>query len=470
VKRIAKIILGALAALGILLVIILVGINLYLQSGDVQQRIRAATEDALGMPVVVKRTLYFPWSGLTLSGLSLPDPTVSGANLVEAPTFSVQFQFWPLLARKLVISEVKLSSPRLVLRQTADKQWLIVPPPLPVPKVEKPNRPPPGKGRPGKPQPAYEVELKYVAVRDGTADIYDYRGACLGRITGLSIDATLTSRNRVEGHITIEDMEIAGLVRPNRLRADFVQDGELLSVTNLKCAIADGKVRAEFSILVPRKGNAAFQLKSEAEDVSLPTLLSDALLDSTGTTGRLRGTLELRGDPLDVATLVGGGGFALDAAQLQPFDFIQQIGRILAIEELQLLKLEEANLRYEIRDEKIWLTDARLRTENLLVTGQGPIKFNGKMNIDALFMVKDAFGERFGGLMSSQFIPSSVPGYRELPFKITGRTSRPESDLPEKLTGIRMNKLGNIGRMLQGFLAAPKPTPSPTPTSTAVQN
>ena len=94
-KRFAKIILGILAALVILLVVALVGINLYLQSGDVQQRIRLATEQALGTPVTVKRTVFTPWGGLTLSGLSLPDPTTAGSNLVEAPKFSVQFQFFP---------------------------------------------------------------------------------------------------------------------------------------------------------------------------------------------------------------------------------------------------------------------------------------------------------------------------------------------------------------------------------------
>lgn len=478
-KRFAKIILGVLATLVIVFLVVLVGVNLYLQSGDVQQRIRLATQKALGMPVTVRRTLYFPWSGLTLSGLSLPDPTVAGSNLMEAPRFSVQFQFWPLItSRKLVISQVRLSEPHLALRQTPDKQWVVVaPPPLRQPEDHPGPKPPSAGGveRPPEPRPApYTVELKYFSIRGGSADIYDRKGVRLGRVTGLDLDGTFVTPTRIEGHLTVEDLEIVGLFYPNRLRADFVQEDDLLSVTNLKCAIADGKVRAEFSVLAPRKGDTAFQVRSQAEDISLPALISEAHLDSTGASGRLRGNLELRGDPLDVATLVGEGAFALDAAQLQPFDVIQQLGRILGIDELQLLKLNEAAISYDIHDEKVWITDARLRTENLLITGKGPIRFNGKMDIDGLFLVNEKLGQRFGGFLDSKLVPSTVPGYKEVAFKVTGRTSRPETDLPEKLTGIRMNSFGNIGnlgRLLQGFLVGPRPrtevTPSPSPEEAA---
>ena len=462
-KRFAKIILGALAALVILLLVALVGINLYLQSGDVQQRIRLATEQALGMPVTVKRTLYTPWGGLTLSGLSLPDPSIPDAKLIEAPQFSVKFRFWPLLVHRFIISQISLASPHLVLRQTPKKQWVLVPPRLPS---TKPSAVPPVPGEAAAPEtkpaikaPVFTVELQSFYISDGAIDFIDNKGAYLGRITGLNVDGTVEPGNKVTGDVWIDDIDVAGQLHPNRLRAHFEQNDGLLSVTDMKCALADGKLRAEFNVVTPHNGSPAFQLRIDAEKISIPTLIAESHGDEAGTSGTLRGHLELRGDPLDASTLVGGGQVALDGAQIRPMDFIQQIGLFLRIEELQMLKLREAGMRFEIRDEKFWMTDLNLKTENIIISAEGPIKFNGKMNLDGRFQVS----EKLGLLINNQFTPSPEPGYKEVAFTVTGRTSRPETDLLDKITGYHIGNLGGIGRMLKGFLTAPSQTPTPAP-------
>jgi AsmA-like C-terminal region len=459
VKRFAKIILGALGAIVIVLLVVLIGVNLYLQSGDVQQRIRMATEQAVGMPVTVKRTLYLPWSGLTLSGLSLPDPTIPEASLVEAPTFSVKFQFWPLLSRKLVISQVNLVSPHLVLRQTDDKKWVLVPPRRPSTVAEKPSGKPtaPATVRP----PAYTVELRYFSIHDGSADIFDRKGVPIARLRGLEFNGNLSAGGRVDGSVWIDDIEIFGLLHPNRLRAEFVQDGDLLTVRDLKCAIAGGKVRADFSVATPRKAPPAFEFRGRVEDVSLPALVSEAHGDESSVTGRLAGEFNLRGDPLDASTLVGGGKLGLDSAQLRPFDIIQQLGVLLNVDELQLLKLREANLLFEIRDERFWMTNLRLKTENLIITGSGPIRFNGKMNLDGRFLINEKIERQLGMFIGNdRFQPATEPGYKEVEFKVTGRTSRPETDLAYKITGFRIGNVGALGPLLKGFFQAPSPEPT----------
>lgn len=461
-KRFAKIILGFVAALLILLVVALVGINLYLQSGDVQQRIRLATEQALGTPVVVKRTVYTPWSGLTLSGLSLPDSTTPGANLVDAPQFSIQFQFRPLLSRHLVISTISLMSPHLTLRQTRDKKWVLAPPRV-LPPKEKPSMTAPGTTHVLRP-PAFTVELSNFYIYDASADIIDNKGAYLGRIKGLSLDGRITGGRRVDGSVWIDDIDIGGQLHPNRLRASFVYEDELLSVSEVKCAIADGKVRASFTIVTPRKGPPAFQIKSEIEEVSIPTLISEAHGDEAGTSGTLLGHLELRGNPLDSSTLVGGGEVSLDSAQLRPFDAIQQIGTFLRVDELQLLKLHDAKMVFEVRNEKFLVNDLTLKTDNLIISGKGPIKFNGKMNLEGRFQVNEKIQHELSMFIGDQFTPSSEPGYKEVAFNVTGRISRPETNLLDKITGYHLG--GSLGGLLKGLFnipAPPPPSPQPPP-------
>jgi len=451
VKRFAKIILGIFAALLILLVVALVGINLYLQSGDVQQRIHLATEQALGTPVAVKRTVYTPWSGLTLSGLSLPDPTIPGTNVIEAPSFSVQFQFLPLLGKRLVISTISLNSPHLALRQTADKKWILLPARVATPPKEKPA---PGSAKPIIRAPMFTVELSNFYISDASADIIDNKGVYLGRIRGLSVEGRLTGTRRVDGSVWIEDIDIGGQLHPNRLRASFAYEDNLLSISEAKFAIAGGKVRASFTVVTPKKGDPAFQFHSEIDEVSLATLISEAHGDERGTSGTLLGHVDLRGNPLDSSTLVGSGEVSLDSAQIRPFDAIQQIGTFLRVDELQLLKLHDARMNFEVKDEKFWVNDLTLRSENLIITGKGPIKFNGKMNLDGRFQVNEKIQHELSMFIGDQFTPSTEPGYKEVAFSVTGRISRPETNLLDKITGYHIG--GSLGGFLKGLFRMPK--------------
>lgn len=455
-KRFAKIILGVAVGLAVIFVLGLVGVNLYLQSGEVQQRVRLATERAIGMPVTVQRTLYLPWSGLTLSGLSLPDPTVAGAHLVNAPSFAVQFEFWPLLQRRFVISSVHLSAPHLSLRQTEDRRWVIAPPRAPKP--EKPasteTTPSTEAPRPKVEVPQYSVELRSFFITDGSAEVIDRKGAVIARLEGLQIEGSVDPDRTVRGDVWIEKVAILEQFHPNRVRAHFEQAGERLAVTDIKAAIADGKVRAEFHLVTPRRGDPSFQLRGELEDVSLPTLIAEAQGDNGGAAGTLVGRFDLRGNPVDAASLVGKGDFALHSAQLRPLDFIQQIGVILNVDELQLLRLQQATLQAEVRDERVFLNDFTLRTENLAIAGRGPIRFNGKLGLECRLLLNEKLQRQLGGIIGDNFTPSEDANFKQIAFSVTGRVDRPKTDLVKKITGF---DLPSVGGILKGLFRMPAP-------------
>lgn len=470
-KRFAKIILAIVAALAAALVLALIGINLYLQSGEVQQRVRLATEQAIGMPVTVQRTLYTPWSGLTLSGLSLPDPTVPGAHLVNAPRFSVQFEFWPLLQRRFVISSVHLSRPHLALRQTEDRRWVIAPPPppesptaFPSPSAEKPPT-----EKPRASAPAYTVELRAFSVTDGSAEIVDRKGNFVARVEGLQIEGSVAPDRTVHGNLWVERIAFFDQLFPNRLRAQFTQSGDRFVLSDVKAAIAGGKIRGELHVIAPRRGEPTFQTRGEIEDVSLPTLIAEACGgDDGGAAGTLLGRFDLRGNPLDAETLVGKGEFSLDSAQLRPLEFIQQIGAILGVDELQLLRLRQANVQAEVLDERVFLREFTLRTENLAIAGQGPIRFNGKMNLDCRLLLNEKLQRQLGGIIGNNLTPSEDANYKQITFSVTGRVDRPKTDLVKKITGFDVPSVGGI---LKGLFRMPAPanppgaeTGEPTPT------
>lgn len=458
-KRFAKIILCVLAGLVGLFVLGLLGINLYLQSADVQQRIRLATERAIGMPVTVQRTLYLPWSGLTLSGLSLPDPTLPQENLVHAPTFAVKFEFLPLLGRKFVISEVNLDSPHLALRQTQDRRWVLLPPPRPAatPVPAPPAGTEPSVDRPAAP-PAYAVELRRFRIENGSADIIDRNGSVLVRIEGVQLTGSLDAQRRIEGDLWIDSISLLDQFFPNRLRAHFVQANDRLIISDLKAALAGGRIRADAEIAAPRKAAPVFQVRGEIEEVSVPELLAEATGDDADAAGTLQGRFELHGNPLLSSTLVGKGDFSLDSAQLRPLDFIQQIGALLSIDELQLLKLREATLKARVQDEKVLLDDFTLRTENLAILGTGPIRFNGKLKLQCRLLLNDKLQRQLDAIVGDTLEPSEDANFRQVSFSVTGRVDRPQTDLVERITGY---KVPNIGGLLKGLFRMPAPASRP---------
>ena len=69
---IAKPILIITGAILVLYATSILCLNIYLQSDGVQKKLRQAVYEATGIEPRIDRTYYTPWSGLTISGLSVP--------------------------------------------------------------------------------------------------------------------------------------------------------------------------------------------------------------------------------------------------------------------------------------------------------------------------------------------------------------------------------------------------------------
>ena len=105
--------------------IVLLCVNLYLQSDGVQQRIREVALRSSGTEVNIRSTIYTPWSGLILRGIRVADPTNANLNIVEAAALRVRFSFVPLLKNRFVITECTLFEPKLIVRQLGNGDWRV---------------------------------------------------------------------------------------------------------------------------------------------------------------------------------------------------------------------------------------------------------------------------------------------------------------------------------------------------------
>src|ERR1700756_5077008 len=96
----------AVGALIGLAVVVLIGVNLYVQSQGAQAKIQQELSRSLGVPLKIRSTSVTPWGGLELSGITIPQ-TLSGGpkHFLQAKTFRLRVRFLSLFARRLVIKE-----------------------------------------------------------------------------------------------------------------------------------------------------------------------------------------------------------------------------------------------------------------------------------------------------------------------------------------------------------------------------
>ena len=99
------------------------------------------------------------------------------------------------------------------------------------------------------------------------------------------------------------------------------------------------------------------------------------------------------------------------SAKLKPMDFLIKLGELLNNDELQLLKLSDAKIDATIRDERVQVDDIILKSDNLILRGNGPIRFDGKMNLDARLLVNLKLQHQLRGALGKNLVDSEDPEY-----------------------------------------------------------
>ena len=99
---------------------VLLGVNLYVQSQGAQGKIQQELTRSLGVPLKIRSMSVTPWGGLELSGITIPQTvSVGPKHFLEARTFRLRVRFLSLFSRRLVIKEVSLVAPRVMWPQNA---------------------------------------------------------------------------------------------------------------------------------------------------------------------------------------------------------------------------------------------------------------------------------------------------------------------------------------------------------------
>ena len=120
-RRITIIAFAALIGLG---AVLLLGVNLYVQSQGAQAKIQEELSRRLGTKLEIRSMSVTPWGGLQLSGITIPQTSsASPRHFLEAKTFQLRVRFLSLFSPRLVIKEVSLIKPNVVWPQNTEGKW-----------------------------------------------------------------------------------------------------------------------------------------------------------------------------------------------------------------------------------------------------------------------------------------------------------------------------------------------------------
>lgn len=450
-----------------------IGVNLYLQSQGVRERISQAANGAIGTKVTIKSISYTPWSGIVLGRVGLSN--ADHPSLLEIATIRLHIPWIPLLfQRKVILSSVEIDKPVMKLTQKADTSWNLLPEKyhaMPR-KTESNSAPAPLPSSPtttgttlSTPSPEaatkpFPAPLTKIVISKGKFLLVSKQGNPIVIIENIHGKLTASGEGHLLGPLTCNRIIVANSLFLKDFRTSLSCTAQTLEANPVLASLAGGQILGEFRCQFGKR--PAFEIKAKVVDVALYTLLKEAGYPANGSSGSLRGNLWVYGLGSKLEPQ-GNGSLELVQGQLEPVDFLRQLGRILRIQELELLHLKKAVSSFQIQSDRLVFDNIFLESHNLILMGTGPVRFDGRLDIAAQLLFNNHLYSQFQGLVGKNLSPSSISGYHKVDFRVSGRTSCPKTDLLDKLTGIQIR--GNITGFLQNLIGRPgnRPPSSPSP-------
>jgi uncharacterized protein involved in outer membrane biogenesis len=414
---------------------IVVAVNLYVQSPTTQRRIQEEISRALRVPIEITSASVTPWGDLRIAGITVPS---EGGNFLEATSFSARYEVLPLLRGKLIITKMILESPKIVWAQNSEGRWAL--PALPdtgEKKRAKDEAAETGKEAPKKKEDGFTVKVDGFEIRNGSIELRDTKGERVAIGGDVQMTYSFGKPERVEGTIHIGKLAWKDLLVFDDLRSPFSYHKGELRLSDLEALLGGGTVKGRLR-LEPEKKDAPFDFAVDLANVDLTKVSTDAGWVAGQAAGSVNGHLNLHGSSKEAERSEGKGQLTLKDGQFKQFEFFQTLGQVLQVSELANLRLKEGSAQFRVADEKVFIESMLLEAPEIRITAAGLARFDGKLQLEAQLALSQRLSKQLPSFVKDNFGPPDEAGGRSVPFKITGRTDRPKTDLLDQLVGQRI--------------------------------
>lgn len=488
---------GLLIGLGLILgvaLLILLGVNMYVQSRGTQARIQQELSQRLGTALRIQRISVTPWAGLKLTGITIPQ-SQPGVNhdFLTAKTFRLRIRFSSLFGGQLVIKEISLINPEVVWAQNAAGKWRIPslpPPPPPPPKVTAPDKPapveiappaspavrekavapaPPASAAPpppsfveSKPAP-YTPEIQRVNVVRARFRFLDEKLQSVATFEDVDFRSSFRTASDLRGNIAIAKTSLRDRFFLQQLESPLHYDSNELDFSQITARAGDGQMTGRFTIQ-PQAEDSPFTVSIKFKDVQADKIITEAGGTLGTVTGKLEGRLDASGKTADPNALSGSGEIILHDGQVRQYSLLMALGQLLQIQELQQLRLDQAQVKYHIDPGVVTIDEMVFRSENIRLSATGTVSFDGKLQLESQLAVNEKVRGQLFRAIRDNFKPIDDPGYTAVNFQVSGTVGRPKTNLMDKLIGRDLKDLSSvISGLIGGGKSEKKKKPAQEP-------
>jgi hypothetical protein len=505
---------GAVIVLG---AIVLLGVNLYVQSQGTQAKIQQELSQRLGTTLYIRQVSVTPWGGLKLSGITIPEvPAIGATNFLEAKTFRLRVKFLSLFSRRLVIKEVSLVDPNVIWPQNAEGKWRLpgwsekaeerkqapanhtsraaVTSPSAAPKdfgVSEPAGPgsapataPTGSnenaGAPARASKSasksFVPEIRRVNVAGGNFRFLDRSGGVVATFDGVKFRSTVRNGVAVRGDAQVKKISLRDSFFLEQLQSPLHYNPKELDLSQISAQAGGGEIAGHFA-MQPQAEDSPFTVSVKFRNVEADRIVTEAGGPKGIVQGKLEGNFEAAGKTADPNALTGAGEIFLRDGQVQQYSLLVALGQILQIEELTQLHLDQAEAKYHITPGLVTIDELVLRSPNIRLSASGTVTFNGKLRLESQLAINEKIRGQLFKAIRQNFRPITEPGYFAVDFQVGGSVDRPKSNLMENLVGRDLKDLGGVINSFLGggkserpkkkkpagteLEASPAPVPSP---------
>jgi type II secretion system protein N len=474
-RRITFIGVGVVIALS---AVLLIGVNLYVQSQGTQAKIQQELSRRLGTVLEIRSISVTPWGGLELSGITIAQTfPVGPRHFLEAKTFRLRVRFLSLFSRRLVIKEVSLVKPNVVWPQDVEGKWRLPSsqkeqlPPVSGKQVASVSEPktanqfaqtkttPVIAGAPTnlpsspqvtidaqprgrEPRLAVAPEVRRISIKDGNFSFLDQAGGLLASFTGVDFRTNIRSAAAFHGDAKVAKISLRNRFFLDQLRSPLRYEPDVLELSKVSARAANGEITGYFA-MQPEAEDSPFTTNVKFHDVQADQIVENSGGPKGMLKGKLEGSFQASGKTADPNALIGRGEIFLREGRVQQYSLLVLLGQMLQIEELKELHLEQAEAKYHLSPGLVTVDELILRSPNIRLTASGTVAFNGKLKLDSQLAINDRIRGQLFKAIRENFQPTNEPGYSAIDFQVGGSVDRPSTNLVERLVGRDLSSMLN---------------------------
>jgi type II secretion system protein N len=504
VQKLGRLVLILIGGLLILGAVVLLAVNLYVQSQGTQARIERELRQRFAANLNIGRISVTPWSGVKLSGITIAQGPAGGGNFLEAENFGLRIAFFSLFSKRLVFKEVSLIKPNVVWPQNPEGKWrlpdLRAEPHAKKKRTEEPTAiqedategPLRSEAPPATEQATIRAEKKLasaaefaseihkISLVDGNFRFLDRANALVANFEEVMFRASVANASTLHGNARVARVSLRDRFFLQQLTSPVRYDSNGLNLSQISAHTGGGDISGQFA-MQPEADESPFHVEMKFRNVQADQIITEAGGPAGVLQGRLEGTLQVDGKTTDSDALNGTGEIVLHDGQLRQYNLLVALGQIFQIEELTQLHLEQADAKYRLTSGTVMIDELVLRSTNIRLSATGTVSFRGKLHLNSQLAINEKVKAQLFKPVRTNFKPTDEPGYSAVDFEVTGTLEKPKTNLLEKVVGRDLKDLvnsffgggkGEKPKKKKGTQAAeetPKeaPTQQPTPDENA---